>query len=87
MSFSEFPNDAPLPDTLAQGELTPPPRKPPTAIAAAPFGPEPRLPRPRPVHRRALPLPRELVRAVDSSRDVLDDLGDALRSALGRAAT
>jgi len=87
MSFSDDPNDDRLPDTLSLGELTPPPRKPPTAIAASPSEPEPRLPRPRVVTRRGLPLPRELVRAVDSALDILDDVGDTLRAAWGRATT
>ncbi|HUQ79529.1 MAG TPA: hypothetical protein VM076_00250 [Gemmatimonadaceae bacterium] len=99
MSFSEPPTDGqwttgdqspePTPVTLSQGELVPPPRKPPTAISASPAGPEPRPPRPlrgRTSGRTGFPLPRELVRAVDAALDILDDLGDALRTAVGRVA-
>lgn len=77
----------PTPATRSQGELTPPPRKPPTAISAVPSGPEPRPPRqqwPKRGGSRLLPLPHGVVQAVDAALDVLDDVGDAVRTALAR---
>ena len=87
MSLDDFPTDdqsPALPATLAQGELTPPPRKPPTAVSAAPFGPEPRPQRPRLGGTRRSPLPRGVVKAVDTALGMLDDLGDAIRAAVAR---
>ena len=81
-STDDFGSDQP-PPTLSQGDLSPPPRKPPTAVSAAPIGPEHRLPRPR-ITRRS-PIPREIARAVDTALDILDDVGDAIRVALARA--
>ena len=99
MSFSEPPtglpptsddqSPEPAPVTLTEGQLVPPPRKPPTAISASAADPEPRPPRPlrgRIGGRTGFPIPRDLVRAVDAALDVLDDVGDALRAALGRVA-
>ena len=83
-STDDLGSDQP-PATLSQGELSPPPRKPPTAVSAAPIGPEPTPPRPRLVRTRRSAIPHEIVRAVDSALDVLDDVGDAIRGALARA--
>ena len=87
MSGDQSPEPGPV--TLTEGQLVPPPRKPPTAISASPAGPEPRPPRAlrsRIGGRPGFPIPRDLVRAVDAALDVLDDVGDALRAALGRIA-
>jgi hypothetical protein len=70
--------------TEAKGELTPPPRKPPTAVSAAASDPEPRPP--RPLGRWTAPprrtdLPPAIARAVDAALDTLDSIGDAIRSA------
>ena len=83
-SNDDFGSELP-PATLSQGELSPPPRKPPTAVSAAPAGPEPTPPRPRIGRTRRSPIPREIVKAVDTALGVLDDVGDAIRGALARA--
>ena len=84
-STDDFGSELP-PATLSQGELSPPPpRKPPTAVSAAPAGPEPTPPRPRIGRTRRSPIPREIVNAVDTALGVLDEVGDAIRGALGRA--
>ena len=83
-SNDDFGSELP-PATLSQGELSPPPRKPPTAVSAAPAGPEPTPPRPRIGRTRRSAIPFEIVKAVDTALDVLDDVGDAIRSAFARA--
>ena len=74
------------PSTETKGELTPPPRKPPTAVAADAADPEPRPP--RAVRRWDRPARGDLagavVRAVDSVLDVLDSIGDSVRTAAER---
>jgi len=77
------------PPTEPKGALTPPPIKPPTAVAADASEPEPRPPRAierwnRPASRPR--LPRDLVRAVDAVLDVLDTVGDAVREGVRRIA-
>jgi hypothetical protein len=75
---------APAPEPA--GQLTPPPRKPPTAVASFVSGPEPRPPRSvQPWGRK----PREspLVGAVNAALDVLDAIGDAVRAAAARVAS
>jgi hypothetical protein len=70
-----------FPSTEAKGELNPPPRKPPTAVGAAPSEPEPRPPRSergwsRP---RRSDVPRAVAQAVDAVLDMLDSIGDSVR--------
>jgi len=77
------------PPTEPKGELTPPPRKPPTAVAGDASEPEPRPPHSvqrwnRPTSRPR--LPRDLVHAVDAVLDVLDSIGDAVRTGVRRIA-
>lgn len=77
------------PATEPAGHLIPPPRKPPTAIAAFASEPEPRPPRPArgwasPARRPT--LGGAVVRAIDSMLDVLDAVGDAVRATAGRVA-
>ena len=86
-----MPNGSPDPDadqaeqpptTESSGQLVPPPRKPPTAIATFASQPEPRPP--LPVRRWRSPagssdLERAIVRTVDDVLDVLDEVGDAVR--------
>ena len=62
------------------GDLNPPPPKPPTAIGTDADGDEPRPQKPWPLRRRDVPDP--VSRAIDSALDVLDKLGDAIRSAI-----
>ena len=74
------------PPTETKGELTPPPRKPPTAVAADAAEPEPRPPRTvrrwdRPERRG---MPGAVVRAVDAVLDVLDSIGDSIRTTADR---
>ena len=66
------------PPTQIQGDLNPPPRKPPTAIGADAADPESRPPRPWPIRRRDVPNP--VAQALDTALDVLDKLGDTIRS-------
>ena len=76
---------APL--TEPKGELTPPPRKPPTAVSGAVSGPEPRPPRPSRVWDRPAQAPRfpsPVVQAVDAVLDVLDAIGDSVRATADR---
>ena len=75
------------PQTEPKGELIPPPRKPPTAVAADAAEPEPRPPRSVQRWKRPTrgPVPKAIVRAVDAVLDVLDSVGDAVRAAAGRA--
>ncbi len=77
-----------VPETEPKGELTPPPRKPPTAVAADAAEPEPRPP--HSVQRWNRPtgpkLPRPIVDAVDAVLDALDTVGDAVRTAARRIA-
>ena len=77
-----------FPVTESKGELTPPPRKPPTAISADAAEPEPRPPRPS--RRWDIPtrrdLPRGLVQAIDGALDILDSIGDSVRATAARLA-
>lgn len=66
-----------FPSTEAKGELTPPPREPPTAVGPGASEPEPRPPRPAPAGWN---VPRPLSQAVNAVLDVLDSIGDTVRS-------
>jgi hypothetical protein len=71
-----------FPSTEARGELNPPPRKPPTAVGSAASEPEPRPPRPERgwgIPRRTN-VPRAVAQAVDTVLDMLDSIGDTVRS-------
>ena len=74
--------EQPFLSTQEKGELTPPPRKPPTAIGAAASEPEPRRPRPVRDWRRptARNVPPPFSQAVNFVLDVLDSIADAVRS-------
>lgn len=82
-------SDDSTPQSEPRGDLTPPPRVPPTAVAAspAPDAPEPR--RTPAVARFEVglpPLPRRppyLSWTVDRALDALDDVGDAIAVAIG----
>ena len=79
----------PFPATEPDGVLTPPPRKPPTAVSADASEPEPRPPRPirkwdRPTRGPA--VPREVVQAINAVLDVLDSIGDSVRTTAERLA-
>jgi hypothetical protein len=75
-----------LPSTEAKGQLVPPPRKPPTAVAGPVSGPEPgrHLPAPRMEATARSDVSRAMLRAVDNALDMLDSIGDALRAAAAR---
>jgi len=77
-----------FPVTEPKGALTPPPRKPPTAISADAAEPEPRPPRSS--RRWDIPtrrdLPRGLVEAIDGALDILDSIGDSVRATAARLA-
>ena len=78
-----------FPTTEAKGELTPPPRKPPTAVSADASEPEPRPPRPSrrwDIPPRRSDLPRGLAQAIDTALDILDSIGDSVRSTAARLA-
>jgi hypothetical protein len=87
MSLDNTPDE--FPSTESQGELVPPPRKPPTALSAPASGPDP---------RRQLPARRwqtrsghsdvseAMLRAVDRALDTLDSIGDAVRDVALRIA-
>jgi hypothetical protein len=71
-----------FPPTEAKGELSPPPRKPPAAIGAAASEPEPRPPRPDrgwsgPSRTN---VPHAVAQAVDAVLDMLDSIGDIVRT-------
>jgi hypothetical protein len=70
--------EVPAPPTEAQGELVPPPRKPPTAIGVS--GPLPRPPHPD--DDPEMP-PRGLRLFLERVFDVLDAAGDTLATRLG----
>jgi hypothetical protein len=75
MSAEEF-----MPETQAAGDLTPPPRQPPTAVATS-------APLPEPVSGPVRWLPQRragLVGVVDRALDVLDTLGDRIREVITR---
>jgi hypothetical protein len=70
--------DEHTPDTQPSGELTPPPRHPPTALAtSAPLPPNPRSANRMPLQRRGL---RGVVEAV---LDRLDTFADRIADAAG----
>lgn len=78
-----------FPATEAEGELTPPPRKPPTAVSAEAAEPEPRPPRPSrrwDIPTRRSDLPRNVAQAIDAALDVLDAIGDSVRATATRLA-
>ena len=74
-------DENPAPPTESQGELVPPPRKPPTAVGVTGQPPRP----PRPPHPEDLPEVRwsGFRRLVDRAFDVLDAVGDAIAARLG----
>ena len=79
---SHDPMDA-VPDTPAtapSGDLSEPPRRPPTAIATSASGPAPRPHR----LRRSARMSR-VEEAVNAVLDVLDGIGDLVRTAAARA--
>ena len=87
MSFDETPDS--FPPTESEGQLVPPPRKPPTALTAPASGPDPR--RQLPARRWQSPtghsdVSEAMLRAVDAALDVLDSVGDAVREAALRVA-
>ena len=87
MNFDETPDD--LPSTESEGQLVPPPRKPPTALSAPASGPDPM--RQLPARRWQSPtghsdVSQAMLRAVDAALDVLDSVGDAVREAALRVA-
>ena len=71
-----------FPSTEAKGGLNPPPHKPPTAVGSAASEPEPRPPR----HERGWGIPRRtnvpraVAQAVDAVLDMLDSIGDIVRT-------
>ena len=71
-----------FPSTEAKGELNPPPRKPPTAVGSAASEPEPRPTRPERVWAgpRRSNVPRPVAQAVDAVLDMLDSIGDIVRT-------
>jgi hypothetical protein len=75
-----------FPSTESKGQLVPPPRKPPTAVAGPVSGPEPRrdLPVPRMEATARSDVSRAMLRAVDTALDMLDSVGDAVRAAAAR---
>lgn len=73
----------PSPETAPSGDLSEPPRRPPTALATSAAGPEPRPPRPHRLRRSARMSRVEEV--VNAALDVLDGIGDAVRTAAARA--
>jgi hypothetical protein len=78
-----------FPATEPKGELTPPPRKPPTAVSADASEPQPRPPRPSrrwnfPPRRSDLPV--GVAQAIDAALDILDSIGDSVRSTAARLA-
>lgn len=78
-----------FPATETKGELTPPPRKPPTAVTAEAAEPEPRPPRPSrrwDIPTRRSDLPRNVAQAIDAALDVLDAIGDSVRATAARLA-
>jgi hypothetical protein len=70
--------EVPVPPTEAQGELVPPPRKPPTAIGVAGQPPRP----PHPDDDPEMPR-RRVWQFIESVFDVLDAAGDAIATRLG----
>lgn len=78
-----------FPATEDKGELIPPPRKPPTAVGAEAAEPEPRPPRPSrrwDIPTRRSDVPRSVAQAIDAALDVLDSIGDTIRSTATRLA-
>lgn len=71
------------PETAPSGDLSEPPRRPPTALATSAPGPEPRPPRPHRLRRSARMSRVEEV--VNAALDVLDGIADAVRTAAARA--
>ena len=71
------------PATAPSGDLSEPPRRPPTAIATSASGPAPRPPRPHRLRRSARMSRVEA--AINAALDVLDGIGDAVRTAAARA--
>lgn len=71
------------PEPAPAGDLSEPPRYPPTAVGTFASAPEPRPPRPT---RQSRATRKARVRdAVNAMLDVLDGLGDAVRTAAARA--
>ncbi len=75
--------EAPPQATEPSGDLNEPPRNPPTTVATF-AAPEPRPP--RPPHRwRGPARTSRVMAAVNAALDVLDGIGDAVRTAAARA--
>jgi len=81
-SMDSAPGDS-RPETAPSGDLSEPPRHPPTTVATSAAGPEPRPPRPHRLPRAARMSRVEEV--VNAALDVLDGIGDAVRTAAARA--
>jgi len=81
MMEEDFESPAPPPETEPEGNLAPPPRKPPTAVAAAPSP----APGERPLAVRAWRrrTPGTLASAVSTLFDVLDLIGDTIAEKTG----
>lgn len=71
------------PETAPHGDLSEPPREPPTAVGTFASGAEPRPP--RPVRSFRATRRARVKDAVNAILDVLDGLGDAVRTAAARA--
>ena len=71
------------PETEPSGNLSEPPRHPPTAVGTAAASREPRPP--RPVRRSRATRKARVKEAVNAMLDVLDGLADAVRTAAARA--
>ena len=74
---------AATPETAPGGDLSEPPRRPPTAVAASASEPEPRPPRPHRLRRSA--RMSRVEEAINAALDVLDGIGDAVRTAAAKA--
>jgi hypothetical protein len=87
MSLDNTPDE--FPSTQSEGQLVPPPRKPPTALTAPASGPDPS--RQLPARRWQSPtghsdVSEAMLRAVDATLDTLDSIGDAVRTLALRVA-
>jgi len=71
------------PETAPSGDLSEPPRRPPTAVATSASGPQPRPLRPHRLRRSA--RMSRVEEAVNTVLDVLDGIGDAVRAAAAKA--
>ena len=71
------------PETEPSGNLSEPPRHPPTTVATAAASPGPRPP--RPIRPSRATRKARVKDAVNAMLDILDGLGDAVRTAAARA--